>query len=160
MKNHCRLWITVAFAVVTNTLSAQSLLSSGGATQSTSAYTISWSLGELMIGTFNNNNYQLTQGLHQGITIESEPPPLGLEEKFSADIYPNPVNEWVTITNNFSSQPWNYELIDLNGKVTISEANINSPEKVLDLTMQKNGLYFLKISEGDLSQLFKIIINH
>ncbi|MCC7301868.1 MAG: T9SS type A sorting domain-containing protein [Bacteroidia bacterium] len=61
-------------------------------------------------------------------------------------IYPNPSAGVFNLHG--SSDIRLLEVVDMQGRVILSSANISSPDYVLDLTGQDDGLYFLRIHTG------------
>ena len=70
-------------------------------------------------------------------------------------LYPNPAGEMVTMVN---TQNKTIQICDISGR-TISSFVSESYSERLDVSEFKNGVYFLRISQGNLSTTKKLVIN-
>ncbi|MCH8318194.1 MAG: T9SS type A sorting domain-containing protein [Bacteroidetes bacterium] len=142
--------------ICSQSLSPEVIANSGGYYSSTNA-TLSWTIGESIIETSSNLNNILTQGFQQSsysVTAIEE----YLNSDYNINVYPNPVNEFVTI--NISSEKQiqlTVELKDLKGKILVTKI-INGNNLQIDLSQFANSIYFLKISttEGKMLKSYKI----
>lgn len=119
--------------------------------------TMDWTLGDLSIETYKNNNITLTQGFQQGNLLITK-----IEDNISISnsikVYPNPAKSIVNIEITDFSNIIYYELFSPDGK-QILNGSINSALETIDLSAFANGLYFLKIisnSDNKAKQVFKI----
>ena len=71
-------------------------------------------------------------------------------------VYPNPASDQLTIQGDFESDKISVELTDTTGKLIVKKKLRNG--KNLDLPSLSNGLYVLKINDGNKSAIKKIII--
>ena len=81
---------------------------------------------------------------------------VGLDNDFienNISIYPNPTSSQVTISDT-DKEISNITIIDITGKVVLSLKPENTE---IDLSMLKNGIYFMKIQQGDEFVTKKII---
>lgn len=86
---------------------------------------------------------------------------VGIEEMNAAaiSIFPNPVANYTTIAitnSNISIDKWNYSLKDINGK-TVLIGNNMSHETLIDCSTLASGTYFLHISDGNATKIYKLI---
>ena len=75
----------------------------------------------------------------------------------SVNIYPNPANESLTISfgNEFNG---GVEILNLNGEIVLKEA-INSASKKLNISAIAKGMYILKITDINITQQYKLVVN-
>lgn len=71
------------------------------------------------------------------------------------NVYPNPANEIVTITN---TQNKNIQICDISGRI-INEFQSESISERLDVSEFQNGVYFIRISKDNLLTTKKLVIN-
>ena len=74
------------------------------------------------------------------------------EEQLAVTLFPNPTQGNITVQ---VSGEFNYELMDLNGKVIFTGKAVN--QQILDLSSVENGVYFVRILAGDLMKTAKIV---
>lgn len=100
--------------------------------------------------TFNHDNaedafYRLKQIDFDGKTTYS--PVISVQNtKAEADLNPNPFNEFIQVTTNNTIS--HAEIVDMMGKVVLSET-VNSNSVNLNAKDLLNGIYFIKIYQGD-----------
>lgn len=120
---------------------------------------LSWTLGEPVIATFEGN-YILTQGFHQDLYIITAIDEIKLDN-VSVDIYPNPTPNFVNIKINTEKQ-FNdnclVQLFDANGRLIKEEKTISS-NNIIQWNLQsfERSHYLLKIVLGEQTKTFKII---
>lgn len=136
---------------------AQLLLGSAGSSTPNSTYQLQWSLGESIIGGFNNNAHFISVGYQQPITIEV----VGLEETEvlkGISLYPNPFIEhiYLEIPERIVD---NYRLTihELNGKPLDTKIEDEGKRLRIDATKWASGVYLLKIEYNHQSFVAKII---
>lgn len=126
------------------------VVSSGGASSSSTNLQIDYTVGEPVIETVSSTNLTLTQGFHQpGLTITSidEPEVLG-----DISVYPNPTDEFINIdipvyyTGNFS-----VTLADASGRIIVQQ-EYSSGISTIEMQNIATGTYFLQIISNDLQQ--------
>lgn len=154
-----------ALILISLTLSAQSVspsvvATSGGHAQG-EGLTISWTLGEMVIETFQNDNNDLilTQGFHQtDIVITSVYEAKSLDIQISA--FPNPVKEQLTVSvQEGAADSIQFGLIDLQGNLLL-EGELEGRETNIDLATFRSGVYFLTLTiKGEQVKTFRIIKN-
>ena len=122
---------------------------------------LSWTLGELMIETYDNGTNQLTQGFHQTnlmITAVED-----LAETIEIEVFPNPVADQLTIECSDNSEDLTFTVYDIMGKQLLSEEDFNKNGLIntIDLTTFSAGTYLLHLSnaENKTIKTFKIIKN-
>jgi hypothetical protein len=70
-------------------------------------------------------------------------------------IYPNPVQDKLTIQSANSMNDMPYQLLDIRGRILL-EGRLNNQVNVISLESLSKGMYFLKLGEGAV-QTFRII---
>ncbi len=143
----------------------QSIISSVVATAGESveegSLNVSWTLGELAVGTLDESGtIILTQGFQQGyfeITSIGEP----LSNNFKLNVYPNPAinHVWVSLESE-EIQEAVVEFYDLDGKmVYVKRINDLSEPNMIMLDKLSSSQYILRISDsaGRVLQTYKLI---
>lgn len=151
-----KLLLLIFIFFIANLSPAQEVYSTTGDYFSSSTGSLSWTIGELLDETVAASNSMLTQGFQQ--------PSIQILNTFDLKIsnlhvviFPNPAADFVTIqlsgeeavTENI------FELYNSIGQKIISD----SFEKTYVISMECyiSGLYFIKISSGSTSNLFRLI---
>ncbi len=125
---------------------------------------ISWTLGEPVIGTLLNTgaNLMLTQGFQQGNLFGTDVPKPDLPT-LSIKMYPNPAIKEVTfeISNPEAKGKFTVEIYDLTGRKILME-NLgqftDQEPKTLNVSSLKSGIYLVQAKVGDrVSKVLKLI---
>lgn len=143
---------------------AQQVLSASGNFYSGEPLKISWTVGETIISSLDNETNILTQGMHQSkLTITA------MEEIELSDlqisVYPNPVSECINLKiylppglvkhNDFQNH--SYRLFDLNGKLLLHK-KIENIGTIIHMGKYSPSTYFLVITENNIEiKKYKII---
>lgn len=90
----------------------------------------------------------LTDGI---VAIDNLELGVGIEADFNVDMFPNPANEKVVVTNG-SSFPLSCELISVSG-IVIQSGMIGVGKTNLDIQHLSEGIYFVKFGEKELRKL-------
>jgi len=138
-------------------LKAQEVISSGGKTETTVGYEVSWTIGEPVIKTISSGTNILTQGFHQSKLIVTAITEI-LFPELNVKVFPNPTQDYVIIQFNKLTQNPGFSLFDLSGKLLQSQL-ISASETHFNLSEYANGTYLLKLNQ-DLQQplqTFKIV---
>jgi hypothetical protein len=136
--------ITAFLVILSNAVYAQQIISSTGSIGQNSSGTISYTLGELVIGSQNNGNSTVTQGFHQTEIIVTVVRELS-DPCLTILAYPNPTNDFITLKfENSEIQNIEYILFDLQGKLLLKEKLKNQEVKVSFETFNP-GSYFIKV---------------
>jgi len=130
-----------------------SVVASAGAnhTNAETGYSVSWTLGEPVIGTLvsNDNTITLHQGFQQGslliVSINS------VEFTSEIMVYPNPATSYVNIkVDGSSSGSLNLEIIDIHGRLRATRQGITNEDVVTINTDNLNpGVYMLRFFSED-----------
>jgi hypothetical protein len=118
---------------------------------------LSWTLGEPVISTFESD-YILTQGFHQDFYIITAVDDIKIDQ-MSVEIFPNPTANFLNIKWKLQKQEKvNIQLLDMNGKVLIQNGfQTQSASMILNLQSYERSSYFLRIVAGGQSKTYKII---
>jgi hypothetical protein len=75
----------------------------------------------------------------------------------SVSIYPNPTNNFVTISLGNHSGAVNYTLTTVEGKIVVKQNNIKGNKIIINLSSESKGIYFLKIEGVAFTKVYKIV---
>jgi hypothetical protein len=160
MKRYILVFVTILIAL---SLSGQKqeVIASAGGYNSAGGISISWTLGETIIPTFQddpvNPTIILTHGFQQQLivtTVEEN-----LLELVNVTVYPNPASD---ILNIRFEEP-------LDGKVDVYVLNqrgslvltdfieATTVEKQINMTEYAAGIYFVRLVKGKLSNVYKVV---
>ena len=88
---------------------------------------------------------------------------VGLEDiAFEAfNMYPNPTSDVVFITNSGSTDVFNYEVLDMNGRVILkaNDAIKGSTNTELDLRQVEVGVYMIRVFNEKAEKTFRVVKN-
>ena len=141
-----KILVFILFISFTNVYS-QELISTSSAFVEKDGIKISWSIGEVVIGTISNNDIELTQGFLQPLIIDIFP--TGIEEMYRLDMiaYPNPVFDKVLFKGEDPMGEYNIRLVDKTGKVLL-ERRMNYNDLSVDMSKYNYGTYFIEVIES------------
>lgn len=109
---------------------------------------LSWTLGEVMIDTYDNGTNILTQGFHQTeLTVTS------VEENLAdirLNLYPNPTSEFLNIDLGNNEKDINLQLFDMSGKLIHKDViNAYDTKYVLPMQSAATGKYLVQLQSED-----------
>lgn len=119
----------------------QQVISSSGGDMSSGQYSLSWTLGEPVTATHENQNIILTQGFHQPMDL-----PTGIDEEQEGDIlvYPNPTRDQLHFDLPTRLSVVDVRVHNLHGKVISGHSGITD-SRTVDLNNLAAGTYILSI---------------
>lgn len=126
----------------------QNVIASAGEHFENGNVQLDWTLGEVMIDTYDNGTNILTQGFHQTeLTVTA------IEETLadiSMNLYPNPTSEYLNIDLGNNDKDINLQLFDMTGKL-IHQARINAYQNryVLPMNAVATGKYLVQMQTED-----------
>ncbi|MEX1193245.1 MAG: T9SS type A sorting domain-containing protein, partial [Brumimicrobium sp.] len=84
---------------------------------------------------------------------------LGEEKLTDLSVYPNPATDVVNISNPTDSESLRIEMLDMNGRVVVSDADAlsNTSEATIAIDHLQKGVYTLRIYNEDGQRTFKIV---
>ena len=136
---------------------AQEVITPSAGYFETPSMSLNWTIGEIAVETYINDNIMLTQGFNQANIIIT-----GITEEFLSDIsisfHPNPVKDFFTIKSESEQMTQLIaEVYDLAGTKLISE-NINPGYTQINTEMIQISVYILKIYDNQhIIKSFKFI---
>lgn len=133
------------------------VVAASGDFYSNSSGQVQWTLGEVMVETYSNSGYNVTQGFHQSFITGTGISSFGTS---SLNIYPNPTSQSISVTFNRSGGTYLVSLTDITGKILQSEEFSNADNILeFDLENYSNGIYILKVSgvKENFNQCYRII---
>ena len=132
---------------------SRSVIASAGDFYSNGTISVSWTLGEIATETYTVGNVVLTQGFQQPDTIKGGSNFVkGFPNvDFTVKVYPNPAEDYLNVVlsgnDNLDLQVSLFDAIGRN--LLINRINAGEPEKTLDVSAYRPGIYFLKIATLD-----------
>ena len=135
----------------------QDVISSAGSVDSAPGISLSWTLGETFIPTFHSSDLIVSHGFQQQLVVTV----VGEEIEFPADVtvYPNPASDIIKIC--FAMPPEeciSVSLFNSAGKLVITDfIEAFMPEKHLDMHDLSGGIYYLKLTSGNMSNIYKVV---
>jgi hypothetical protein len=137
----------------------QEVISSAGGFNVNDGISISWTLGETIIPTFKSADKSLilTHGFQQQLIITA------IEENLDAilkvNVYPNPASEIVNLRFDIMLEgDMKLVILDSQGKQVITDlAESGLFDKQINLQGLPAGIYYLKLTKGKLTNVYKIV---
>jgi len=144
--------IILLFSAVIST-KAQKVVSSGGDYQERSSGSLSWTIGEPVVGTVSNGNV-ITQGFQQSRLIIANISEVK-NPQVKVLVFPNPTSEFLTVKLS-EDQTYTMQLFNLNGQL-LMEQKTKSTESKINMTIYTKGTYLLKLINNKESNTYQII---
>ncbi len=137
----------------------QEAVVASGKTVSSTAGSVSYSVGQVVYTTIVGDNGSVNQGVQQPyeiFVVTAIPDASGIDLKLSA--YPNPVKDHLTLKiSGYESDNLYYRLFDMNGKL-LKMKKVTDPQTQIIMQDLKPAVYFLKIIDKNKEiKTFKII---
>ncbi len=158
----CPLLVMLCFALPT---AAQSVVAPGGGEHITDSHSLSFTIGEVAIGSYQQGNIVLLEGFQQGMLKGDEAVTGTVEElyPFAINAYPNPTADKITISlSETVSHSLSYRLYNLQGQLVVEDIltkrGVPALEQSLDLGLLPAGIYQLVIitSGQEIAKIFKL----
>lgn len=138
----------------------QQVVSSAGTMHQNENLSISWTLGETVIQTFEGQDYILTQGFHQSnltvVAVEEL-----AETLYTIEVYPNPTRDHVTLSvDQLNAGSIQYYIFDINANMVASERLTDASTRI-SFEDFSPGTYFIRVHKNNKPlKTFKIIKTH
>jgi hypothetical protein len=157
MKHCLSIVLFLALAVSLKAQVKHDVIASAGDYSLSGGVSVSWTLGETVIPTYQNGDLILTHGFQQQLIVATLEKNLDLQVEIL--IYPNPASDILNVQfGSPTEEVMSLLLIDTRGRVvkTIS-VEISSSEKQINMQDMAAGLYYLKLTKGKLSNVYKVV---
>ena len=125
---------------------SQTIISSAGKTSSNDNFIISWTLGETLVATLQNENTNLTQGFHQPLMVDLFPSSLEDDMVLDMVAYPNPTYDKVLFKGGDPTGTYHLRLVDKLGRV-LEQKSVPSNQLELEMGKYNNGSYLIEVVE-------------
>ena len=136
------------------------VIGDSGGYDSTSSYTVEWTMGEAITGNITNQEISVSQGFHQGLFYIS-PVDQQQEIPFNIKCYPNPVvdNLNICIESENHDDTFTLRLEDSQGRRINKTETLPNKVVSFNLTSVQSNCLFLKITGPDKKtyKTFKIV---
>lgn len=159
MKIKKLLFFSIVFIFSISSLNAQNSVNTSGNNLTGVNGTVSYSVGQVIYTTNTGTNGSNSQGVQQPFEISEVLSSIDYSSIVKdLKIYPNPSSNLLILNiSNFNDIKLDFEILDINGKILITEKNLKH-ENIIDITSFSNAVYFLKINhENEAIKTFKII---
>ncbi len=156
MKRYYFLLLSMFLALSANA-QKQEVIASAGGYNTSGNLSISWTLGETIIPTYQNGNLILTHGFQQQLiatAIEEN-----IDNQVKITVYPNPASDHLNIK---FEEPLDAEvkifILNSTGSLVRTDVmEITVLEKELNLQDLPAGTYFLKLVKDKLPNVYKVV---
>ena len=157
MKRFICLLITMVFIISASAQTKQEVIASAGGYNTGGGLSISWTLGETIIPTYQSVDLILTHGFQQQVIITT------VEENIDVlvdiKVFPNPASDIITIQfESPVSGEIGLTILDSRGRLTKKDViEINMSEKKVNLQDLAAGIYYLRLTKGKLVNVYKVV---
>lgn len=145
--------LTGALLLISHFVYSQTTIAPSGGTVLSNGGTSTYTIGQLVYETYNQNNGSIAQGVQHAFEIQVLSSAEFLSEKLTLLTYPNPTSSNLVL--KVSSAPIDkleYTLFDILGKQILGGI-ITKKETTIKIQYISNGVYFLKVTKN--KQLLK-----
>jgi len=154
MKNLTAISLLLCFLSALS-LKSQQVLSTSGTTFQNQSCTVSFTMGETIIGNLQNSTCLVSQGFQQSLMDATSITEKSLMNEVI--LFPNPVSGILNITGIICGYPVSLTIRDIHGNLVFSTSVFN--ESSVDLSGLTKGFYVVSIESRDTLQIEKLIIN-
>ncbi|WP_462247601.1 T9SS type A sorting domain-containing protein [Ekhidna sp.] len=119
---------------------SQSVVSSSGANYSTTQTNLDFTIGEAVVGSFENIN----QGFHQ-VTVLDDPLSINKDLNLDIIIYPNPTIDKLNV-QSLATSKLTYQLFDLSGK-RLNSGRLDEKNNSIDVSNLDEGVFKILFQE-------------
>lgn len=156
---HRKVKLSILFLGLGLTAQAQQAITTAGGNTTSSAGSVSYSVGQIVCKTQIGSSGSVSQGIQQPYEISiltGHVEAQGINLVLSA--YPNPATDYVILkVENFKTENLTYHLYDISGKLIESRKIIRSSETIA-MDNLPTSTYFLKVNNNNTEvKTFKII---
>lgn len=128
----------------------------GGGFASDTAFSLSFTIGEVVCTTTQGTSLTALQGFQQPMQKYSPNVPTAIAPVLPTRIkvFPNPANDFIVVENG--SPMTKISFVNLMGQRQVAKLNNN----VLDIRYLQSGTYFIEIIENNQRSTHKILVSH
>ena len=122
------------------------------------AGTMSFTVGQIAVEPAESATGSLTPGVQQAYQITVVDGIAETQISLEAAVYPNPTADWLTLrVDDTNAANLRYTLTDANGR-NIAAADIADAQTAIDMANLAQGIYFLRVDNGESPlKTFKIV---
>ena len=163
MENKCSfLTLMVGFCLFFNILSAQSIerqvIGAAGTVFTNGNVSMSFTIGETMVSSYDNGSYWLTEGFQQGFV---DPIAVDVKDEYSelgARVYPNPfVSDFSIELDEGNVENYDVLVLNLLGESVHFDRSNLGQRMDISLSHHTTGIYFVQIYDnGQLRKTIKL----
>lgn len=118
-----------------------------GGTAESATHHISYSIGQIAVGSDHTVTFQLNEGVVQPFTIEEVGIAEWKDESVKLKVFPNPTTMSVTLRREDNTSPVEVRLYTLDGRLLHTE-QWDGPTLTLDLNAYAAGVYMLQLNNN------------
>ena len=154
--------IVICIFFISSSASSQQVISSAGNTKTIklggTEITVSWTIGEGVIATFETSNKNLTQGFHQPLMVEIFPTAIESSQLLDMVAYPNPTYDKILFKGGDPDVIYHIRLVDKLGRV-LEQKSVPAVDLELEMSKYNNGTYLIEVIEDNTEKrrIFNII---
>ena len=154
--------IVICIFFISFSASSQQVISSAGNTKTIklggTEITVSWTIGEGVIATFETSNKNLTQGFHQPLMVEIFPTAIESSQLLDMVAYPNPTYDKILFKGGDPDGIYHIRLVDKLGRV-LEQKSVPAVDLELEMSKYNNGTYLIEVIEDNTEKrrIFNII---
>ena len=154
--------IVICIFFISSSASSQQVISSAGNTKTVKSgvtdITVSWTIGEGVIATFETSNKNLTQGFHQPLMVEIFPTAIEGSKLLDMVAYPNPTYDKILFNGGDPDGIYHIRLVDKLGRV-LEQKSVPAVDLELEMSKYNNGTYLIEVIEDNTEKrrIFNII---
>jgi hypothetical protein len=135
----------------------KSVVATGGAANDSYGNKISYSVGQIAIGSANTANFRVNEGVQQPISVSE----LSIEEALrlavELNVYPNPSSNTLNIARtDEATSKLDYQLITSDGAVVLSGV-LEGQTTAVSLQNLPAAVYLLRVTDGKQQRAYRII---
>ena len=141
---------------------SQQVISSAGNTKTVKSggtdITVSWTIGEGVVATFESSNKTLTQGFHQPLMVEIFPTAIEGSQLLDMVAYPNPTYDRILFKGGDPDGIYHIRLVDKLGRV-LEQKSVPAVDLEVEMSKYNNGTYLIEVVEDNTEKrrIFNII---
>ena len=151
------LFIAVTLFFSYSAFCQKSVVATGGSATGMSGKRISYSVGQISIGTAQSSNFKVFEGVQQPILISEMSLEEALRLAVELNVYPNPSSSTLNIARTDDAvSKLDYQLITTDGAV-VMEGVLNGQTTAVSLQNLPAAVYLLRVTDGKQQRAYRII---